>query len=75
MPTSIKVIFVLWVFAIIMIPIMRLINRIFYEEVGDWLTLVYADVYKRQVQPLFVAFRLVKIFQIHQQQTAALPLY
>lgn len=42
MPTSIKVIFVLWVFAIIMIPIMRLINRIFYEEVGDWLTLVYA---------------------------------
>lgn len=42
MPTSIKVIFALWVFAIIMIPIMRLINRIFYEEVGDWLTLVYA---------------------------------
>ena len=42
MPTSIKVILALWVFAIIMIPIMRLINRIFYEEVGDWLTLVYA---------------------------------
>jgi hypothetical protein len=42
MPTSIKVIFVLWVFAIIMIPIMRLINRIFYEEAGDWMTLIYA---------------------------------
>lgn len=41
MPTSIKVIFVLWVFAIIMIPIMRLINRIFYEEAGDWMTLIY----------------------------------
>lgn len=42
MPTSIKVIFLLWVLAIVMIPIMRLINRIFYEEAGDWMTLIYA---------------------------------
>lgn len=42
MPTSIKVIFLLWVLAIVMVPIMRLINRIFYEEAGDWLTLIYA---------------------------------
>lgn len=42
MPASIKVIFLLWVLAIVMIPIMRLINRIFYEEAGDWMTLIYA---------------------------------
>lgn len=42
MSTSIKVIFLLWVLAIVMIPIMRLINRIFYEEAGDWMTLIYA---------------------------------
>lgn len=42
MPASIKVIFLLWVLAIVMIPIMRLINRIFYEEEGDWMTLIYA---------------------------------
>lgn len=42
MPTSIKVIFLLWALAIVMVPIMRLINRIFYEEAGDWLTLIYA---------------------------------
>lgn len=44
MSTSIKVIFLLWVLAIVMIPIMRLINRIFYEEAGDWMTLIY-DIY------------------------------
>lgn len=42
MSTSIKVIFLLWVLAIVIIPIMRLINRIFYEEAGDWMTLIYA---------------------------------
>lgn len=42
MPASIKVICLLWVLAIVMIPIMRLINRIFYEEAGDWMTLIYA---------------------------------
>lgn len=42
MPTSIKVIFLLWALAIVMVPIMRLINRTFYEEAGDWLTLIYA---------------------------------
>ena len=42
MSTSIKVIFLLWVLAIVMIPIMRLINRIFYEEAGDWMALIYA---------------------------------
>lgn len=42
MPASIKVIFLLWALAIVMIPIMRLINRIFYEEAGDWMTLIYA---------------------------------
>lgn len=42
MPASIKVIFLLWVLAIVMIPIMHLINRIFYEEAGDWMALIYA---------------------------------
>lgn len=42
MPTSIKLIFVVWILAIVCAPLMRLIGRIGYdEEEGDWLCVGY----------------------------------